>query len=186
MSKSLSFAAVVAVSLIAAPAVAGDWTGGYVGAELGFGTFDSNISGDDTGFIGGLTGGYDYDFGDYVVGVGIDYDFVDATLDVPAFVPASLEVNGLLRLKARGGYDLGQGLIYATAGYAHVYGDASAGVNSASYDEGGYFVGGGYEHLIGESFSVGGEILYNRFNDVESSGIDIEATTYQIRAAYRF
>src|SRR5690606_6409744 len=60
-----------------------DWSGFYAGGQLGFAdvtgdgvdvdnqAFDAN--GD--GFIGGLTLGYDHDFGTWVAGVGADYDW---------------------------------------------------------------------------------------------------------------
>lgn len=188
MTKSFSFAAVVAASLIAAPAVAGDWNGGYVGGQLGYAHVELSATGgsiDEDSFVGGLTAGYDSDFGEYVLGVGIDWDFADTSFTDS--VGATLDVNSILRLKVRGGFDIGQGLAYATGGYAHIYGDvALAGVGSASFDESGYFIGGGYEHLITEQFSLGGEVLYNRFNDVEGSNVDAEAVTLQVRAAFRF
>ncbi|SLN17834.1 hypothetical protein ROA7450_00560 [Roseovarius albus] len=185
MTRLLSFSALVAASLTAAPAVAGDWTGGYVGGQFGFGTFDSNISSDDTSFIGGIIAGYDYDFGEWVVGAGIDLDFTDATL--PDSAGGSLETKSLLRLKVRGGYDFGDGLLYATGGYAHLYGDVNSTIgNSGSADDGGYFIGAGYEHLVSGQVSVAGEILYHSFDDYTRNGVDVDATTYQLRVAYRF
>ena len=50
-----------------------DWTGGYIGAQLGYGDVDTDVDGvDGDGLIGGLIAGYDFDFGSYVVGAGID------------------------------------------------------------------------------------------------------------------
>lgn len=132
--------------VIAAPApvisASPDWTGFYGGAQLGWGNVDTNIpgvSGDD--MIGGLTFGYDYDLGDWVVG---------------------------------------GGLLYGTGGYAN------ADTNLIG-DEDGYFVGAGYEHLISDNFSLGGEVLYHEFdgfNTVPST--DLEATTVQVRGTFRF
>jgi len=148
----------------------GDWTGGYVGGQIGFGDVSGGVSGD--GVIGGFTAGYDYDFGTWVLGAGVDYDFAD--IDA-----GGNTLENVARLKLRAGYDTGPGLIYATAGAAR------AEIDTLGSDEG-YFAGVGYEHMITENISVGGEILYHDFGDFNGSGTDIQATTAQVRATFRF
>ncbi len=153
-----------------------DWTGGYAGLQLGYADVDAGVAGltgDDV--IGGLTAGYDWDFGNFVLGAGLDMDIADLAVGSPA--AATLE--RVYRLKVRGGYDLGNGLIYATAG------GAGADVDGLGYDTG-YFVGAGYEHMVTDNISLGGEVLYHEFDDFNASGLDIEATTFQVRANYRF
>ena len=153
-----------------------DWTGGYAGLQLGYADVEASaatgatISGDDV--IGGFTAGYDWDFGNFVLGAGLDADLADLSVGA-----ATLE--RVYRLKVRGGYDLGNGLIYATAG------GAGADVDGLGYDTG-YFVGAGYEHMVTDNISLGGEVLYHEFDDFNASGLDIEATTFQVRANYRF
>ncbi|SDI55229.1 hypothetical protein SAMN04488026_100452 [Aliiruegeria lutimaris] len=44
-----------------------DWTGGHVGLQLGYGELTDGLEGDD--MIGGVSAGYDWDLGDWVVGV---------------------------------------------------------------------------------------------------------------------
>lgn len=188
--------AVLSTSVLAAPAFAGsadpapmepvieapapvamtmgrDWTGAYGGLQLGYADVDAGtgLTGDD--MIGGLTAGYDWDFGNYVLGVGLDADLAD--LDVGT---GGLALERVYRLKLRGGYDLGNGLIYATAG------GAGADVDGLGYDTG-YFIGAGYEHMVTESISLGGEVLYHEFDNFKNTA-DIEATTFQVRANYRF
>lgn len=159
--------------ITAAPATP-DWTGAYLGGQIGFGDVGSNTAGiDGDGAIGGIIAGYDYDFGKWVVGAGIDYDF--ANIDVSP----TAELENILRLKLRGGYKLGQGLLYATAGYAKAY------TNSLGDDDG-YFAGAGYEHILYDNFSIGGELLYHEFNNFNSSGTDLDTTTLQVRATFRF
>ncbi len=155
-----------------------NWTGFYAGAQVGYGNIDTNVAGvDGDGLIGGLTAGYDYDLGDWVIGAGLDYDWTDISLSNP--VGADLDVDSIWRAKLRGGYKLGDGLLYATAGYANA--DlASVG------DDDGYFVGAGYEHLITQNISVGGEVLYHEFDNFTGSTTDVEATTAQVRATFRF
>lgn len=159
-------------------AMARDWTGGYAGLQLGYADAEASvgaatIDGDDV--IGGFIAGYDYDFGNYVLGAGIDADI--AELDVGT--PTATTLERVYRLKVRGGIKLGDGLLYATGG------GAGADLDGFGYDTG-YFVGAGYEHMVTDTISLGGEVLYHEFDDFNNSGIDVEATTFQVRAAYRF
>ncbi|QFT79899.1 hypothetical protein FIU89_04685 [Roseovarius sp. THAF27] len=151
-----------------------DWTGFYGGAQLGYGDVDSNVGGSDDGVIGGVTAGYDYDFGTFVLGGGLDYDFADIGVANNAAT-----VENVFRAKARGGYKLGDGLLYATGGYAQ------ADTDTLGSDDG-YFVGAGYEHMITQNFSMGGELLYHEFDDYNSTAVDVEATTLQVRGTFRF
>lgn len=159
-------------------AMARDWTGGYAGLQLGYADAEATaggakITGDDV--IGGFIAGYDYDFGNYVLGAGIDADIAD--LDVGS--PAVTKLERVYRLKVRGGVKLGDGLLYATGG------GAGADLDGIGYDTG-YFVGAGYEHMVTDNISLGGEVLYHEFDNFKSTGVDVEATTFQVRAAYRF
>jgi hypothetical protein len=154
-----------------------NWTGFYAGGQLGYANVDTDIANvDGDGFIGGLTAGYDYDLGNWVVGAALDYDWADVGL---SNVPETT-VDSIFRAKLRGGYKLGNGLLYATGGYA------MADTNNLG-DEDGYFVGAGYEHLITESISLGGEVLYHEFDGFNTvPNTNVEATTVQVRATFRF
>ncbi len=169
--------AVVEPTIIAAAPLAPvgpDWTGFYAGAQLGYANVDTNAAGvDGDDMIGGLTAGYDWDLGNYVVGVGTDYDFSDINLS-----PTN-NLESIWRLKVRSGVKIGNGLLYISGGYAHV--DVS-GLG----DEGGTFYGAGYEHMFTPNISLGGEVLYHEFDNVGSTTTDVDATTYQVRATYRF
>ncbi len=154
-----------------------NWTGFYAGGQLGYAIIDTNlpdVDGED--LIGGLTAGYDYDLGDWVIGAGFDYDWADVS------IAPTVDVESIWRTKLRGGYKLGGGLLYATTGYAN------ADTNIIG-DEDGYFVGAGYEHLITQNISLGGEVLYHEFNGFNSGppgGVEVKATTAQARATFRF
>ncbi|MES0826186.1 porin family protein [Ruegeria sp. SCP11] len=153
----------------------GDWTGFYGGGQIGYADIDTNISGvDGSGTIGGIILGYDYDLGDWVVGGGFDYDWTGIDL------APGVEVEDVWRIKARAGYNvIPEGLLYAVGGYAE------AGTDNLGSDNG-WFIGAGYEQIVAPNISVGGEILYHEFNNFNSTGIDVDATTIQFRAAYRF
>ncbi|MEI4194613.1 outer membrane protein [Roseovarius sp. E0-M6] len=151
-----------------------DWTGFYGGAELGYADVTSNAAPSGDGAIGGLIVGYDYDFGNgFVVGGGLDYDFADIGLG------GGNSLESVFRVKLRGGYKIGNGLLYGTGGFAQADTD-----NLGSED--GYFVGAGYEHMLTENISLGGEVLYHEFDDFGATTTDVEATTVQARMSFRF
>jgi len=154
-----------------------DWTGAYGGLNLGYGDIDSNIgvSGDDMTY--GIHLGYDYDFGNFVLGGELEYDKADIDLATAGGVVAA-SVDSVTRLKLRGGYDLGRTLIYATAGVARV--DTTLG------NENGEFIGLGLAYQVTDNFTLGGEVLEHRFDDINGSGVDADATTFNLRGSYRF
>ncbi|MGB8623553.1 MAG: outer membrane beta-barrel protein [Paracoccaceae bacterium] len=164
----------VVMSPAPAPVMTGwDWTGGYVGAQLGYGNINTkNTNADGNGVLGGIHAGYNYDFGRFVLGGEVDIDGTNIDLNGD-------NVNSISRLKLRGGYDLGRTLIYGTTGVAY------ADVKNAGNDNG-YLVGVGAEHMVTDRFGVGGELLYHRFDNFNGTGNDIEATTFAARATFHF
>lgn len=163
---------VISAPVPAAP-ITPNWTGFYAGGQVGYANVDADGFDDDDSLIGGLTAGYDYDFQNgFVVGAGLDYDFLDADIGNVA------TAEDLFRAKLRGGYKIGRGLAYATGGYAWADTDDLG-------DDDGYFIGAGYEHMVTEKISLGGEVLYHQFDDFNGGG-DIDATTVQARATFRF
>jgi opacity protein-like surface antigen len=129
------FAAPVAVAAPAAPAVVPvtpviaattDWSGAYVGGQLGFGrlTFDDQAGEADIedetfdGALYGLHAGYMFDFGRIVAGGEIDFD--GTQIDVTEAGEDMAEVGSIARAKLRLGYDAGRVLPYVTAGLARV------------------------------------------------------------------
>ncbi|KUJ85333.1 hypothetical protein AVO45_16390 [Ruegeria marisrubri] len=177
MKRTLALFTTVA-ALAAGSAIAqssGNWTGFYAGGQIGYADIGTNVSGiDGDGVIGGIILGYDYDLGDWVIGGGFDYDWTDIGLSGAA------TVEDVWRLKARAGYKVNpQGLFYGVAGYAE------ASTDTLGSDDG-WFIGAGYEQVVAPNVSVAGELLYHEFNNFNSSGVDVDATTFQFRAAYRF
>ncbi|WP_240482148.1 outer membrane protein [Ruegeria marisrubri] len=151
-----------------------DWTGFYAGGQLGYIGADTNLSGiDGDDWIGGLNLGYDYDFGTWVLGGGFDYDWTDVSLG------SSASIDDIWRLRVRAGYKVNEGLLYGVGGYAE------ASVSTLGSDDG-WFIGGGYEHVVNGDVSVAGELLYHEFNNFNGSTVDVDATTIQVRAAFRF
>ncbi|GAB1363834.1 porin family protein [Rhodobacter sp.] len=195
-------AAVVLTSVLAAPAFAGgpvqvtpepvivpapapvvsygnDWSGFYAGAQLGYGDTDSNGAGfDGNGAIGGVHGGYRWDLGKTVLGVEADWD--KTSLDLGAAGTDSLD--SIARLKLQAGYDAGPALIYATAGAAH----ANASVGGVDLSDSGWSLGAGVTYAVNDQWTVGGEVLTNRFDDFDGSGVDLDTTTATLRVGFRF
>lgn len=156
----------------AAPvAPAGDWTGPYVGLSFGnLSAQSGGLSEDDAAY--GIYGGYDYDFGNVVVGGELDYQTGND------YELGSVDVDDITRLKAKAGYDFGNTLLYGTAGVAQI--------NTSLGDANGPVGGIGVDYKVNQNFSVGGEALAHKFEDVGGSGTDVDAQTYSLRGTFRF
>ncbi|THH38901.1 porin family protein [Aliishimia ponticola] len=157
-----------------APAVTygGEWTGGYAGLSIGGIDIDATGAPDGEHSSYGLHLGYDYDFGQFVLGGEIEYETTNIGLGAVA------DVDSVARLKLRGGYDLGRTLLYATAGMAEI--DTSIGSETGS------FAGVGVSYQLNDRFYLGGEVLGHRFDDINGSGVDADATSLSIRGGLRF
>ncbi|MTJ05063.1 MAG: porin family protein [Sediminimonas qiaohouensis] len=161
--------------VVPAPAPAPQWQGGYAGVELGYASVDESPGANDDGVIGGFIAGYDWQSGSTVYGLGLDIDATGVTV-------GGTDVDHIGRLKGRIGQATGNGLIYATAGAARM--KTSAGGTSAT--DNGWFAGVGYETFVAQNTTVGGELLYHDFSNFDGGGVDLSATTLQVRVAFRF
>ncbi|MFA7434486.1 MAG: outer membrane beta-barrel protein [Gemmobacter sp.] len=153
-----------------------NWTGGYVGAELGYGDLSGDVDGD--GAVGGLFGGYTHDFGNWALGGELAYDKAGFDFDTGG----GDKVKDLLRLKLRAGPTFGDTFVYGVAGAAR----ARADIGGSSESDNGWLAGVGAEYALNESWTVGGEVLYHRFNDFADTGLKVAPTTIQARASFRF
>jgi opacity protein-like surface antigen len=163
------------VTVAPTPVVSGnDWTGFSVGAQLGYADVDTSnsLSGDDV--LYGVRAYYDYDFGDFVLGGGLQYDATN--LDIGG----ATTLDSVTRVGARAGIDLGQNWLYGTAGYARA--DTSSLGNGD-----GWFAGVGYEVLVTDAISIGTEVLYHEFDDFDlAPGLEVDATTAAVSVNFRF
>lgn len=196
--KHLTLAAAGLSALIAGPAIAGgvvetapapaivtapapvmsstNWTGPSVGVQLGYADVDTNVAGvGDDGALLGLRAYYDYDFGDFIVGGGLQYDAANIGLS-----PA-IDLDAVARLGLRAGVDLGTNWIYATAGVARAY-TSGGGLG----DSDGWFAGLGYEVFVANNVTIGAEVLYHEFDDFDLAGADADATTAAVSVNFRF
>ena len=194
--RTITYVALAAAAVSAAPAFAGgmsqpvtepviapvvpvaaghDWTGGYVTGRLGYGDVTSPDTG--SGMTYGLGAGYDWDLGDWVVGVGGNYDKSNIDLST-----AGDSLDSIARLGVRAGRDLGTTLVYATAGAAQ----ADATIGGTGMNDNGWYAGIGLDYAINDRMTIGGELLTNRFNDFGGTGSDLRATTASVNFGLRF
>ena len=88
----------------------------------------------------------------------------------------------MARLKLSLGADFGRTLVYGVIGAARA--EVSAGGSDLS--DNGYLGGVGVAYRLREQFIVGAELLSHRFDDFDSTGIDPIATTFTVRASFKF
>lgn len=174
----------------------GDWTGFYAGVQIGgaFGgdsgvinlspftpglqtAFAPGFSGDfDNGVIGGVHVGYDWQFGQIVVGgildlTGTDIGDVQQGRSItPATYTIERDLDYLATLRARIGYTVTPSILaYATGGIAYGKVDFSysqpgsgAAFNTSGGQDNdiGYTVGAGVEAKVTQKISLGLEYLY--------------------------
>src|SRR5579871_2214311 len=161
-----------------------NWTGFYIGGHLG-GAFssDNNFSGLSTGnnsngrFMGGLQGGYDYQFSpNFVAGIEGQYSWLSGNVGA-VFPGGSTYTNnqrGLGSVTGRIGYTWGPGLLYVKGGYAFSDNNESVTVGGApvgfAFNNGhssGYTVGAGLEYMFTQNWS--GKLEYQYYNFGNSS-----------------
>ncbi len=202
--------------------VVNNWTGFYIGGNVGWawgesdfssnfscsGTFGScsynapvnfpffNAQGsgslNDNGFTGGVQGGYNWQFGGFVVGLEADFGAfsINPSRTLIAFGPSTStpititvesETNWLLTTRGRLGWLATPNvLLFATGGLAvtdlsisNAFSDQVAPVTSGSSSHSktlaGFAVGGGFEWMLDRNWSVKGEYLYIDFGSVTTT-----------------
>jgi hypothetical protein len=131
-----------------------DWSGPYAGAQLGWGWADAapGIDGGDE-WLGGVYGGYRWDFGRWVAGGELEYNWTDIDLEGTA---DDANVSGVFNVKALAGVEVGRSLVYGTVGWSQAQVDGN-------YDA---IIGGlGIAYPITERWEARGEWLYYAFDE---------------------
>lgn len=152
---------------------------GFCGGRANGPTPADGCEDDEDGADFGLRAGYDWQWGNWVLGgVGeiakaeID-DSVSAFSTTPARYTMSRELNWVAAARARGGYAFSNLLFYGTGGFAwadveHSF-STSNGVNT--FTEGGddeasgYQLGGGVEWNMSDRWRLGAEYIYTSLED---------------------
>lgn len=162
----------VAPPPVAIPAPSTDWSGLYVGGQLGYGDVGSTGALGGNGVTAGLLAGYRADFGQFVAGVEGNFDWANIDLG------GGNSLDTISRLKLVGGYDAGPALVYGTV--AAVRADTTLGADN------GWSAGIGVDYALTERATLGAELMEHRFDNFVGSGTDIEATTLNARVGFRF
>ncbi len=167
----------LATTLAAAPAMATDWTGFYVGGQLGYSDVEtSSASGDDVSF--GIQAGYDHQFSNnMVLGGEVAYSYSDTSLS-----RGQGDFKDSIALKGRLGYAHNDFLFYGTAGI--VRGEVDGG--SINSSDNGVVYGVGMEYMISQQVSLGFEVLQSEYDSFGNSGRALRDTSAAVKVNYRF
>lgn len=174
--------------------VAHDWTGVYVGLQAGYSWNEADYNSDVSivgftiltpegsydldGFVGGVYGGANYQFGNIVVGVDSSLSYSDAdggrTDEFGTEIDRDLKWLGTTR--GRIGYAFDRFMVFAAGGAAIGESETSltTGFGSSSDTEVhlGWTVGAGVEAKLADSWSVRAEYLYVDLGD-EDYDLDV-------------
>lgn len=145
------------------------WTGFYFGGTIGYGSSTTGVEGttgtfnfNQTGGLGTLFAGYNWQLGNSVFG--LEADIGTGTLGGSAIVgnnTISSELNAMGSLRARAGILTGPALlVYGTAGLAWADMDFKLNGMRASETLLGYQVGAGAEMMIAPQWTLRVEYLY--------------------------
>jgi outer membrane immunogenic protein len=167
-----------------APAVVYNWTGFYIGGHVG-GAFagDNTFGSSDARFLGGVQGGFDYQFApNWVIGAEAQYSWLTGGSNNGVLFPGGTLVTSrndqLGSVTGRLGYTWGPALLYGKGGFAfrdnNNIGVTAAGVPTAFTTNGrrqdGYTVGAGLEYMFAPSWSAKAEYQYYNFGSTTFTG----------------
>jgi|SRR5665213_1835018 len=162
-----------------APQAVYNWTGFYIGGNVG-GAFAGNnsLEGSDGRFMGGVQGGFDYQFApNWVIGAEAQYDWLsnnsNGGVAFSGGSTATANTSQLGSATGRLGYTWGPTLLYAKGGYAWRNNDninVMSGGFPAAFTTGGdrkdgYTVGAGLEYMFAPNWSAKLEYQYYNFGN---------------------
>ena len=167
------------------------WTGFYVGGNVGWNWTESTAVdtgpgvfgqvfpiGDTTtiqrnGFMGGAQAGYNYQMGQFMIGVEADFDWSAANKKQSGALPGltfdiNFKNNYVSTFGARFGYAMDRVLLYAKAGGAYTQDDFDLSASDGStfngrFDRWGWMIGAGVEYAILNNWTLKAEYNYLDF-----------------------
>lgn len=170
-----------------------DWSGAYVGINLGFGLssdFDNNFGADsdaDTAFIGGGVIGYNHQFNKVVLGLEADLNYTNLDANDVGF---SSELDFLGTVTARVGFTpIDRVLTYVEGGYAFGEVDTTTPFGSDENIQSGFVVGTGAEYAITDNILSGLEYNYVDLNEQDFTAgaeTDFSGHTVKFNLKYKF
>lgn len=219
LSAAAASAADLAPRYVKAPATvvnpAYNWTGFYVGLnaggawgrdDIGSTTFVNGFFPVDnaavtaatngrlnsSGFTGGGQAGYNYQTGNFVLGVEADFDYLGLRRNTSTVFPFpstpgafftvqnSMSTDWLITARGRIGFAANNWLFYATGGLAvtnerfsqtNLFLAPFVSTSTFSDTRLGWTVGGGAEYALNKNWSIKGEYLYADFGTVSTTGV---------------
>jgi len=190
------------------PIMVGNWSGFYVGAQVGYGWGKADIPWannppytnwqsppDQNGAMGGLHIGYNHQFGRYVLGIEADAELTNQRgMEPIANDPNGVEQNHKGSVRARAGFAAGSALFFATGGVAFLNADVTrpATTEKISTSFTGWTLGAGTEYALARNWSARVEYRYEDFGDTDmrfaAYGMRVSPRTHGIRlgVSYRF
>lgn len=191
-----------------------NWSGIYVGGQLGYGFGSADYVDSDEpeydydhdpdGFIGGLYAGYNYQFANGIV-LGGEADVVWSNLEDSTFAPgddsysATTEIDWMGAARVRLGYAVGRFLPYLAGGVAfghYDFEELNLGDFYGDHDDGliGWTIGLGGEYAVTDNWIIRGEYRYTDFDEEnfisnvsgEEYDVDIDIHDVRLGIAYKF
>jgi predicted porin len=166
---------VTAAPVVVMPTTA-DWGGFYAGAQLGYG--NANDAVDDSGVVGGVHGGYLYDFGKYVAGGELAYSGADINDDAQ-----NSKIDSFTDLKFIGGVKQNNWLFYGGLGASYIKGDTAGGVSASDTVP---MATLGVRYQVRPNMTVGGAVDYRKGDNFDSTGQDLDLTTVSLTTSFQF
>lgn len=193
-SSGFAYAADAVVEDVVVVDSAYNWSGVYVGAQVGYAWGDGKVSyspddrwdTDPDGVVGGVYVGYNYQFSNNLV-LGIEselnanggsgtapYLYFGEVYDDPDYWRGELDLNWSGSTRVRLGYAMDRWLPFITGGVAYGDYDFKTHYEGSVYSEGdgsllGWTIGGGVEYAINDNWRVRGSYL---FTDYGSDSFD--------------
>jgi outer membrane immunogenic protein len=185
------------------------WSGGYVGLQAGYGWgkedngFPDNptaqISGDVKGGLGGIYGGWNWQFNNIVAGIdaNVDYSDIKGTSSNAANESLTTKLRWDGAVRGRVGYAVDQFLIYGAGGLAfgnidvNVF-DSGGTFASARDTKAGWTIGVGTEVAFSANLIGRAEYSYTDFGKVDYTApggpgtVAVKTNTVALGLAYKF
>ncbi|MFC3205837.1 outer membrane protein [Aquamicrobium soli] len=176
-----------------APAAIYDWSGPYLGVQLGYGAGElstdlgpAHMGIDVDGFVAGGYAGWNFQNGNFVYGLETDFNYSDVKESVPG---GKVGFDWYGSTRARVGLAVDRFLPFASAGvaYAKAY-TKEAGDPKETKTYVGWTVGAGLEYAFTDNLIGRAEYRYHDFGEKSWGGEDIKAKlhTGTVGVSYKF
>ena len=158
----------------------GPFDGFYVGGNLGWATHEATRFGglvdlQNTGFVGGVQAGRDWQCGSFVYGLVWDFDGAandhrhrgwNSSNDLSSF---KVGVDWFTTIRARAGLAVCDTLLYLTAGAIGAHAESKASFDDINFfhkdsTRWGWIGGSGLEYKVCDNWTVGGDLTYAFFD----------------------